>query len=127
MPTSLAGYTVSIETSIEPRFCAGGTDALVTGGTLYSFRMGGALDATLQVSPFKAGFDWRDDSVQAGIAGQIGESIMRLHTYGRERVYVGTGDRSLVFVWFRDNLLHVLLTHDIRDPDPLVNALVALA
>jgi hypothetical protein len=126
VPAQVGGYSVEPEPKVARQFCGGGQDALITGGALFGFRQDGVLYGTLQVSPFKRSVRSDAPAVQQEVVGQIITSVPRQRRFGTQLVYVGTGNRSVVFVWFRDRLLHVLLTHDVKDPEPLVTQLVGL-
>jgi ABC-type nitrate/sulfonate/bicarbonate transport system ATPase subunit len=47
-------------------------------------------------------------------------------TIAKQLVYEGTGNRELVYVWFKARLMHVLVTHDVADPKALASAALAL-
>jgi hypothetical protein len=126
VPPSVAGYTVAEETRIEPRFCTGDPAAMITGGALYSLRVGRTLHATLEVARFKPGVNTGAASFQPAIVGQIGQSVMRRQQIGGQPVWIGAGAQGVTIVWFKGRLLHVLLTHDVADPQALAAALVVL-
>jgi hypothetical protein len=120
------GYSVTEETAIAKQFCTDDPTALITGGTLYSFRLGKTLYATLEVAKLKPGVNAKSSGFQQNVVGQIGSSVMRPRKYGTQVVWLGTANRGAVFCWFKGSYLHVLLTHDIKDPDPLLQAVLPL-
>ena len=125
-PSDVATYHVSEEKAAADGLRQGGADSLIDGGRLYSFRLGTRLFATMEVAELKAGSNATDTTFQQNVVAQIGTSVMRAVTIDKQVVYEGTGNRELVYVWFKGRLLHVVLTHDVKDPTPLVKELIKL-
>lgn len=125
-PASVAGYDIREETAASAGLRQGGPDSLIDGGHLYSFRQGTRLYATLEVAELKPGAGVSDPAFRDNVVAQIGTSVMRAVQLDKQTVYEGTGNRELVYVWFKGRLLHVLLTHDVKDPTPLVKELIKL-
>ena len=75
---------------------------------LYSLRDGDQLAATLQVGRFNDGVKWASRAFQRRVLNQIGASNPRIATLGEERVYLTTGVKQRLAVWFKDHHLFVL-------------------
>ncbi|MHB8509863.1 MAG: hypothetical protein ACYDGR_14660 [Candidatus Dormibacteria bacterium] len=133
VPSSIAGYSVKAELDGAKGLRSGGAESLLDGGMLYSFRRGVAtatvparLYATLEVGEIKTAANAGDSTFQQNVVAQIGTSVMRAVQVKGRTVYEGTGNRQLVFVWFKGRLMHVLLTHDIKDTTSLLEETLAL-
>jgi hypothetical protein len=125
MPAELAGYATAEERQAEAKLRQGGDASLLEGGAFWSLRRGTRLFATLEVGLLRATADIGDEQVRRGIVNQVGEQS-RTQTVNGQTVYASTGDRQLIFVWFKGRAMHVLLTHDVSDPATLLAAAVRL-
>ena len=75
---------------------------------LYSLRDGEQLVATLQVGRFGAGVKWGSTSFQRSVLNQIGASTPEPVRLGDQTVYITTGVKQRLAVWFTEGHLFVL-------------------
>jgi hypothetical protein len=78
--------------------------------SLYSLRRDDLVMATLQVSRFNAGADVAADTFRRTVVNQIGATAPRPVRLGRDTVYLTTGTRQSIAVWFKGRYLFVLAT-----------------
>jgi hypothetical protein len=92
---------------------AGSKDSYVDGVGLYAYRsQDDLLQATLQVSKFIDDARYRDAGFRSSVVAKIGGSVPRLVRLGDQRVYLTTGSKQQIAVWFRDDYLFVLSSRD---------------
>lgn len=120
-PSAVSGYDAATEKDSAKTLGTGGADSLLDGGQVVSFRRNKQLFATLEIGRLVPDLNAGDRSVQDQIVGQVGSTILRPVAVKGRTVWEGQGNRQLVYVWFKGKLMHVLLTHDIADPTPLLN------
>lgn len=95
--------------------------AFIDGLSLYSLRKDELVMATLQVSRFNDGADVEDDKFRQTVVNQIGSTAPRTVRLGGETVYLTTGTKQSIGVWFRDRHLFVLATRaDYDEPRTLL-------
>ena len=80
--------------------------------SLYSFRLEEELQATLQVGRFADVDQAADEDFRATLLGTVGAGSIRELLVGGEAVYLTTGDRQQVAVWFEDEYLLILSTRE---------------
>ena len=99
--------------------------AFIDGLSLYSLRKDDLVMATLQVSRFNDGADVDADKFRQTVVNQIGSTAPRTVRLGGETVYLTTGTKQSIGVWFKDRYLFVLATRaDYDEPRTLLrNAL----
>jgi hypothetical protein len=83
--------------------------------SLYSFRTGDVLQATLQVSRFSKEATTDKNSVHTQVVGRIGSTVPQAFKVGTDTVYLTTGKRQNISVWFRDRYLFVLAVREEYD------------
>ena len=79
---------------------------------LYSLREGETLQATLQVGRFADGVDHDDTKFREKLLTTVGGGSIRELRLGDRQVYLTTGDRQQVALWFLDSYLMVLSTRE---------------
>lgn len=84
----------------------------VDGVGLYSLRSNELLQATLQVSRFTEESEVDKPSFRTAVVGQIGSTTPREFRMGEDTVYLTTGRRQSVAVWFKERYLFVLSTRE---------------
>jgi hypothetical protein len=95
--------------------------AFVDALSLYSLRHNELVMATLQVSRFNAGADVKAEKFRQTVVNQIGSSAPRTVRLGGETVYLTTGTKQSIGVWFKDRYLFVLATRaDYDEPRTLL-------
>ncbi|HUQ39455.1 MAG TPA: hypothetical protein VM030_04825 [Acidimicrobiales bacterium] len=77
---------------------------------LYSLRKGDLLQATLQVSRFKTDAKYAKSKFRQSILQQIGTTVPRPFRMAGRTVYLTTGKRQNVAVWFTGRYAYVLST-----------------
>ena len=109
LPSTLHDLSVKVE-DIGP------ADAVkapfVDGVGLYSLRDGELLQGTLQVSRFADAADPESARFRQSVVAQIGSSVPKAFRMGSDVVYLTTGKRQSIAVWFRDEYFLVLSTRD---------------
>jgi len=89
--------------------------------SLYSLRHNELLMATLQVSRFNAGADVNADKFRQTVVNQIGSSAPRTVRLGGSTVYLTTGTKQSIAMWFKGRYLFVLSTRaDYDEPRTLL-------
>jgi hypothetical protein len=95
--------------------------AFIDGLSLYSLRKNDLVMATLQVSRFNDGADVKADKFRQTVVNQIGSTAPRTVRLGGETVYLTTGTKQSIGVWFKDRYLFVLATRaDYDEPRTLL-------
>jgi hypothetical protein len=84
--------------------------AFIDALSLYSLRQEELVMATLQVSRFNTGADSGDEKFRQTVVNQIGSSAPRTVRLGKQTVYLTTGTKQSIGVWFKDRHLFVLAT-----------------
>lgn len=80
--------------------------------TLYSLRTGDLLQATLQVSRFTESSEHTTTKFRNSLLNQIGASRPRSVRVGDDTVYLTTGTKQQLAVWFRGRYMLVLATRE---------------
>lgn len=95
--------------------------AFIDSLSLYSLRKNDLVMATLQVSRFNDGADVGADKFRQTVVNQIGSTAPRTVRLGGETVYLTTGTKQSIGVWFKDRYLFVLATRaDYDEPRTLL-------
>lgn len=93
---------------------------------LYSLRYGDTLEATLQVARFASSVDGTDRAFQSRLLATFSSASKEFRVGGRE-VFLTTGDRQTIAVWFDQNDFFVLSTRaDYPYPRGLLRAALDL-
>lgn len=79
---------------------------------LYSLRRDDLLQATLQISRFTKQAKANKAKFRNAVVTQIGATTPRQFRMGHETVYLTTGRRQSMAVWWKDRYLFVLATRD---------------
>jgi hypothetical protein len=82
--------------------------AFIDAMSLYSLRHNELVMATLQVSRFNDGADVNAEKFRQTVVNQIGSTAPRTVRLGGETVYLTTGIKQSIGVWFKDRYLFVL-------------------
>jgi hypothetical protein len=118
VPAQLLDLTVKQEESAQARKIE---RPFVDGASLYSLRKGDLLNATLQVSHFSPTADVNEVKFRNAVVGQIGSTVPKPFRMSGQTVYLTTGRRQAVAVWFRDRYLFILSTReDYKSPRGLL-------
>lgn len=84
----------------------------LTAAALYSLREEDELQATLQIGEFADDADHEDDDFRATLLQTVGAGSIREFQVGGESVYLTTGDRQQVAVWFQEEHIFILSTRE---------------
>jgi len=119
LPPNLLGLKIAPENVSDD--LAKVPKAFVDALSLYSLRHNDLVMATLQVSRFSAGADAKADKFRQTVVNQIGSSAPRTVRLGASTVYLTTGTKQSIAVWFKDRYLFVLATRaDYDEPRTLL-------
>jgi hypothetical protein len=119
LPPDLLGLKIAEEDVTEDlgKVPSAFIDAL----SLYSLRKDDLVQATLQVSRFNDGADIDADKFRQTVVNQIGSSAPKTVRLGGETVYLTTGTKQSIGVWFKGRHLFVLATRaDYDEPRTLL-------
>ena len=95
--------------------------AFIDALALYSLRRNDLVMATLQVSRFNRGADVTSEHFRQTVVNQIGASAPRTVRLGSQTVYLTTGTKQSIAVWFKGSTLFVLATRaDYDEPRTLL-------
>jgi hypothetical protein len=93
----------------------------IDGLSLYSLRHNDLVMATLQISRFTAGADVNGEKFRQTVVNQIGATTPKQLRLGAETVYLTTGTKQTIAVWFKGRYLFVLATRaDFDEPRTLL-------
>jgi hypothetical protein len=110
VPKSLRGLTVQTEdisTSLE-----GVKRPYFDGISFASLREGEKLQATLQIGRFAEGTRYRSGAFRSSLLATIGGGSAKQLRMGDDRVYLTSGDRQSIAVWFRDRYVFILSSRE---------------
>lgn len=110
VPPSLNGLTVAEEDIAET--LAGAKRPYLEAAALYSLREGEALQATLQVGSFIPEPRYRTDAFHQTLADRIADGRAPKVRMGDDAVWLTSGDRQSVAIWFRGDYMFVLSARD---------------
>jgi len=112
LPASMAGLRVDAE-DIEETVKGGKRQSYLESAGLYSFRTDDdLLQATLQVSRFDEKARFTDNDFRQSVLLQIGSTVPRSFRMSDQTVYLSTGRRQNVVIWFKGEYLFVLSTRE---------------
>lgn len=112
LPASMAGLRVAPE-DIEGTVKGAKRQSYLESAGLYSFRTeDDLLQATLQVSKFDDVARYKDPDFRQSVLLQIGSTVPRAFRMGDQTVYLSTGRRQNVVIWFKEKYLFVLSTRE---------------
>jgi hypothetical protein len=119
LPADLLGLKVAPEDVTED--LAKVPSTFIDGLSLYSLRHNDLVMATLQISRFTDGADVKADKFRQTVVNQIGSTTPRQVRLGGETVYLTTGTKQTIGVWFKGRYLFVLATRaDYDEPRTLL-------
>jgi len=119
LPPDLLGLAIAREDVSED--LAKVPSAFIDALSLYSLRHNDLVQATLQVSRFNDGADVEADKFRQTVVNQIGSSAPRTVRLGGSTVYLTTGTKQSIGVWFKGRYLFVLATRaDYDEPRTLL-------
>jgi hypothetical protein len=110
VPESLRGLQVQkedIRTSLE-----GVKRPYFDGISFLSLREGEKLQATLQIGRFAEGTRYRSRSFRSSLLATIGGGSAKELRMGDDRVFLTSGDRQSIAVWFRDRYVFILSSRE---------------
>lgn len=120
MPAEMYGLRVTTE---DTAVVKNTEDPFVEAVGLYGLRDGELLQATLQVSRFTPKADLKSGRFRNQIVQQIGSSEPKPFRMGENTVYLTTGLRQSIAVWFRGRTMMVLSSRqDYDEPRALLRA-----
>ena len=79
---------------------------------LYSLRRDDLLQATLQISRFTEDSKADTAKFRNGVVSQLGSTTPRVFRMGDQQVYLTTGRRQSVAVWWKDRYLFILSSRE---------------
>lgn len=82
---------------------------------LYGLRAGDTLEATLQVAELSGGARYSRASFRDAVVSRIGSTAPKPFRIGRDTVYLTTGKKQNVSIWFRGRYFFVLSVRDDYD------------
>jgi hypothetical protein len=119
VPSKLGALDVTVE-DVGTTVSAAGR-AYVDEVAMYSLKAGNALQATLELSRFNKGARYGTAKFQSGIVNRIGSTTPRRYRLGSDTVYMTTGARQNLAVWFRGRYLVILtVRQDYKDARALL-------
>ena len=108
LPADLLGLKVAPENVSEE--LAKVPAAFIDSLSLYSLRHNDLVMATLQVSRFNDGADVKSEKFRQTVVNQIGSTAPHTVRLGGDTVYLTTGTKQSIGVWFKGRYLFVLAT-----------------
>ena len=106
VPAEVNGLRTGQE-DLKPTF-VGVRRSFVDATSLYTFRSGDLLQATLQVSRFTKDAAADRAAFHSSVVAQIGSTVPKPFRIGGDTVYLTSGKQQSIAVWFRDRYLFVL-------------------
>jgi uncharacterized UPF0146 family protein len=125
LPAELLGLKVAKEDVTEP--VSRIDSAFIDGLALYSLRSDDLVQATLQVSRFNRGADVGSKKFREAVVNQVGASKPRAFRLGNRTVYLTTGTKQSIAVWFTGRYMFVLASRaDYDEPRSLLRQALEL-
>lgn len=109
VPSEILGLPVSEEDASSVR---NQKRPFVEAVGLYSLRDGEDLQATLQLARFTDAAKTRSASFRRAVVAQVGATVPHEVKVGEETVYITTGRRQQVAIWFDDRTMFILSMRD---------------
>ena len=113
IPAELLGLTVQKEDVAGT--VAQVDSAFIDGLGLYSLRDDDLVQATLQVSRFNKEADTGSSEFRQAIVNQIGSARPRAYRLGSRTVYLTTGTKQSIAIWFTGRYMFVLASRSDYD------------
>ena len=125
LPSDLLGLAVKKEDVAEPVAKVPAT--FIDGLALYSLRHDELVQATLQVTRFNRRADVGSDKFRLAVVNQIGSSTPRPFRLGGRTVYLTTGTKQSIAVWFSGRYMLLLASRaDYDEPRTLLRKALEL-
>lgn len=122
LPAEVVGLTVKAESSDQFKEAK---RPYIDGVALYSLRKGEELEATLQISRFDESARLSDPAFRGSLIAQIGSTAPKEVRMGDDTVYLTSGSRQSVSVWFRGRYMFILSSREeFGQPRALMRALL---
>lgn len=119
VPSTLLGMAVTQEDATK--YVADIDRTYLEEFSLYSVREGDLLQATLQVSEFNSDAQYQSASFRGSVVNRIGSSKAQLFRMGDNQVYMTTGTKQQIAVWFEGSHMLVLsIRDDFKKPRALI-------
>jgi hypothetical protein len=113
LPSEILGLAVQREDMSEA--LQGAQLSYVDEVGLYSLRRDDLLQATIQVSRFNDNADAENEDFRRALLSQVGGSVPKQLVIGDETLYLTTGTKQTISVFFRDRTMVVLAIRDDYD------------
>ena len=125
LPSDLLGLAVKKEDVAEPVSKVPAT--FIDGLALYSLRHNELVQATLQVTRFNHSADVGSEKFRLSVVNQIGSSTPRPFRLGGRTVYLTTGTKQSIAVWFSGRYMLLLASRaDYDEPRTLLRKALEL-
>lgn len=125
LPGEVAGLKVTAE-NLDTQL-AGVKRSFVNELGLFGLRRGDLLVSTLEVSHFNSAAKVQDPKFQASVLARIGASVPKLYILSGNHVFLTSGNKQTVAVWFRKQTMLVLsVRQDYATPRSLVRQMLDL-
>jgi hypothetical protein len=79
---------------------------------LFSLREGDKLQATLQIGRFASDAAYKTKTFRATLLNTVGGGSAKEFHVGTSQVYLTTGDRQTIALWFADQYIYILSSRD---------------
>ncbi|MDQ1402046.1 MAG: hypothetical protein QOG03_362 [Actinomycetota bacterium] len=109
VPAELLGLTVSSESVKQTE---GQKRPYIDAIGLYSLRKGPLLEATLEIGRFSKEADYKSQGFKSSVVSQIGATEPKAYRMGTRTVWLTTGRRQSLSVWFQDRYFFILTARD---------------
>lgn len=121
VPSMLLGLPVTREDA--KKILAGRDRTYLSALGLYSLRAEDLVQATLQVSRFNNDAEFKSARFRAAVVAQVGSTKARQARVGDDTVFLTSGTRQRITVWFKGEYLFVLAVRDeFEQPRKLLRA-----
>jgi hypothetical protein len=110
VPGDLLGLTVALEKTQTQT--EGVKRPYIDAVGLYSLRKGPLLEATLEVGRFTKESDYKSRGFQGTVVSQIGSTEPKEFRMGSQPVWLTTGRRQSLAIWFKERYFFILTARD---------------
>jgi hypothetical protein len=110
VPGTLHGLTVKRENVKDAISSA--KRPYLDGVVLFSLRDGDRLEATLQIGHFASDAKWHDPDFQSSLLTTMGGGSARKLQMSGQSVFLTSGDRQALAVWFKGDNLFILASRE---------------
>jgi hypothetical protein len=109
LPSELQGLSVHPESTSQAE---GVKRPYIDGVALFSLRKGPLLEATLEVGRFSTDADYKKPGFRSTVVAQIGVTVPQELRMGDRAVYLTSGRKQSLAVWFKDRYFFILTSRD---------------